>query len=186
MPGKSRTGKEESMLIRIIYAISEDPEELEYFDSSSYEEKTELLNACYAENMPKEQSEREIRNLLAEIRNTGITAVYDPDTDICPNPDTADSGFRFITKKDLQQAKNRYFSKVLEEAREKVVCAHPEWLACDNELFNSLKEILKGGDNLYVLQTEYGEELLSFHDMIRQLKPDTVYYIAGTVVALRA
>ena len=99
------------MLIRIIYAISEDPEELEYFDSSSYEEKTELLNACYAENMPKEQSEREIRNLLAEIRNTGITAVYDPDTDICPNPDTADSGFRFITKKGPAAGKKPIFQQ---------------------------------------------------------------------------
>lgn len=174
------------MLIRTIYAIAKDPEELECFDSSSYEEKAELLGASYAENMPKEQSERDIRNLLAEIRNTGIAAAHDPDTDICPNRDTADSSFRFITKKDLQQAKNRYFSRILEEAREKVACTHPEWLACDNELFTSLTGILQGGDDLYAFQTGYGEELLSFHDMVRRLEPDTVYHIAGTTIALRA
>lgn len=174
------------MHILSIFAIAEDPAELEGFDACDFYEKAESYGAAYAENMNPDASLEEITGLIDRMKQAGFIQTVNPDTDVCPNEDTASGRLTFVMKSGLETVKTEYFTEVMNKAKNTVNNADLEHLVKDNTLLYELKKILTGGNDRYCFFNAYGDSIYTFHNLLRELKPDTTYHIAQTVVALRA
>ena len=164
------------MYINTIYGIAKEEDTLDgllHPDIYAEDGTTDRFGAQYSEYSD------------AECYNADLSALLHELGPFCTELRSLKSKtFTALPKKELQDAKTKYFAKKLELAKEKLEHITAENFTEDGGCLWEIKELLFGIDS-YIIHNGDNDSIYYIDQFIRSLEPDTQYHIAAQTVTLR-
>ena len=169
-----------------IFHITTDPDNLGCINASDFFEYLDALSAQYVDDVSPENALVCTNALCKVLENNGFPVVPDTEAD----EDGRDAAAFIIKTGDpesLAACKMRYFNPLLEALKEEVAALELATFASSECNTYSLTSKINDGysDMVYLEVGNYGGSTYTMHEFIRQMNPDTTYYVAANVVLMK-
>lgn len=169
-----------------IYHITIDPDSLGCIDSGDFFEDLDALSAQYVEDVSPENALVCTSSFDKVLTDKGFRTA--PDTEA--SEDGRETAAFIIETGDLESltaCKMRYFEPLLEALKKEVATLDLATFATYE--CNSYSLISKINDDyedvVYLDVGEYGGSTYTMHEFIRQMEPNTTYYVASNVILMK-
>lgn len=161
----------------ILYQITTNPEMTYAFDERDFFEDVYELGAEYVENSGEVQSEKDLERLEHTLNGIGFVTETDPHV----------PGF-VVLPMDAEQVgamRKEFFAPRLQAVKTVADELTLDDFVTRRSCITELVEILdnESGDMIYLFDDNYSR-ILSMDDFIRELKPDTKYWVLNKTITL--
>lgn len=169
-----------------IYHITTTPDNLGCIDASDFFENLDALSAQYVEDVSPDNALVCTSALRKELESDGFPIVPDTEADE-DGRDTAAFIIKTGNLESLSVCKMRYFEPLLEALKKEVAALELATFASYECGAHSLTSKINDdyGDVVYLEAGNYGGSTYTMHEFIRQMNPDTTYYVAANVVLMK-